>query len=789
MSLSTRFTKLPFFNRFIANLRVPLYREGYALVLSSALTSGLGMVYWVLVARNYTTTVVGLNSATMSAMFFLANVSQLDLVSALNRFIPEAGRKTGRLVIYAYLISSAIALGSSLLFVMGLNIWAPTLGFLKSSTFFIVWFVIATMTWCIFTLQDSVMIGLQQAKWVPIENVFFALAKIILVVALAKPFPQYGVFASWTIPLTASLLPVNILIFWCLIPKHIKETKDRVKSIIPAQILRFVTGNYLSSLIWMATNSLLPIIVIERAGATANAYYYLSWTIAYSLYLVSLNMGMSLITEAATKQKKIYAYSYRQFLQTARLLLPAVAIVMLGAPYILRLFGKSYAMEGVLLLRLLCLSAVPYMVNSFFICIARVQHRLVALVLVQASLCALVLSLSIILLDSIGIAGIGISWLLSQSIIAVFLLVTQLGKVWLPYLNTKILLRLLAVPRSILLPWQQRNIIVRNSELVHDILTRISTSVELPLPTTWNVQKVVKTFSDMTVFIMGPEGDKPAALLKLPQSKYAMMSMCRQKKVLAQLHADSRLGEWRVFLPTILTNDEIVGQPYVVEKMLPGLEARSVLSSPETRTRMQNAAVSAINELHRRTADLIEVDAHILRRWVDEPLTHLKRLVNKRPSPFRNEKAIDQLSTELHDTLTGQTLSISWIHGDFAPGNLLVTSDGATVTGIVDWDLAVSDGPPQLDVVWLLLSTRMVIQGKELGDVVREMLEGAKWTPTEQTLIDSARLTFSEDGLGLKTMIWLCWLRHMNGNFTKCTRYTSHWLWKAKNIDGVLCCV
>ena len=54
--------------RLITHLRTPLYRNGYALVLSSATTSVLGMAYWFLAARTYTPDVVGLNAAAIAAM-------------------------------------------------------------------------------------------------------------------------------------------------------------------------------------------------------------------------------------------------------------------------------------------------------------------------------------------------------------------------------------------------------------------------------------------------------------------------------------------------------------------------------------------------------------------------------------------------------------------------------------------------------------------------------------------------------------------------------------------------
>lgn len=89
------------------------------------------------------------------------------------------------------------------------------------------------------------------------------------------------------------LVPVNWFIFRQLVPKHIQATEAQSEPLQIGTIARYVGGDYLGSLVWTATTRLLPILVLERAGATASAYFSIAWTIAYSLYLVSRNMGMS----------------------------------------------------------------------------------------------------------------------------------------------------------------------------------------------------------------------------------------------------------------------------------------------------------------------------------------------------------------------------------------------------------------------------------------------------------------------------------------------------------------
>src|SRR6266545_1216348 len=304
--------------RLVAHARTPLYRNGYALMLSAAATSGLGVIYWMLATRYYPAEVVGLNSAVISAMLLVAGVAQLSLVSVVTRFLPRAGRATGRLVGGAYGLTLTVAALAGLLFVLGVRLWSPALAFLGASPLFALWFVLATMAWCIFTLQDSVLAGMQQTVWVPIENAIFAVAKIVLLL-FAWPATHYGIFASWTIPGAAVLLPVSYLIFRRLLPRHAQSSAAQAEPLLPRRIAGYAASNYIGSMLSLAVNTLLPLLVLHQLGPRANAYFAQPWLIASSLQLIAGNMAVSLTVEAATDRERLAGYARRALVHTARL--------------------------------------------------------------------------------------------------------------------------------------------------------------------------------------------------------------------------------------------------------------------------------------------------------------------------------------------------------------------------------------------------------------------------------------------------------------------------------------
>src|SRR5207237_10402165 len=80
------------------------------------------------------------------------------------------------------------------------------------------WFVASTAVWSVFNLQDSALTGLRAAIWLPLENGVYGLVKLGLLVLVAGTSLADGVFTSWTLPVLALLVPVNLLVFRRILP-------------------------------------------------------------------------------------------------------------------------------------------------------------------------------------------------------------------------------------------------------------------------------------------------------------------------------------------------------------------------------------------------------------------------------------------------------------------------------------------------------------------------------------------------------------------------------------------
>src|SRR5450432_1364143 len=130
-----------------AALRDPLYRSSYALVANTAATTALGIVYWAVAAHFYDPQAVGRSAALVSALILVSTFAQLNLANTLPRFIPKAGRSTGRFIAYSYGTSSCVGLIGGLAFVTLLPRLSSEWRFVGDSVPLAVAFVAAAVVW------------------------------------------------------------------------------------------------------------------------------------------------------------------------------------------------------------------------------------------------------------------------------------------------------------------------------------------------------------------------------------------------------------------------------------------------------------------------------------------------------------------------------------------------------------------------------------------------------------------------------------------------------------------
>lgn len=410
----------------VAHLREPLYRNGYLLLINAGATSGLGLIFWALAAHAYTAEVVGINSAAIAAITLLTSLAKLELNFTLIRYIPLSGRATPRLIAGIYALVLVLAALAGTLFVVAASRKLLPVNFIGRGGIPALLFVPLLVLWCLFNIQDSVLIGLRRVVWVPVENALFSITKAGLLLALAGALPATGIFVAHAGTAAIATLPVNAFVFgWVLRRDTSRRATPRAPYTL-RELTRYTAGEYGGTLAAMIGAGTPPLIVTAMLGAKAGAYFYIPWIISSAFGMLSANMSMSLTVEGVLDEHHFATMARAMLAHVVKLIAGVSVVLMLGAPLLLQLMGHEYVAHGTTLLRLLALAEIPNSIVVIYFGIARVQRRTRDIAQIQAGICVLFLTLLFTLLPIYGVAGAGVAAVATQSTASVALCLTRL---------------------------------------------------------------------------------------------------------------------------------------------------------------------------------------------------------------------------------------------------------------------------------------------------------------------------------------------------------------------------
>ncbi|TAK33770.1 MAG: hypothetical protein EPO21_11860 [Chloroflexota bacterium] len=392
----------------LAKVSPPFVRSSTVLVLGSFISSALGFIYWAAAARLFSPAEVGLGAGTISAMTMIANITLCGINVANVRFMPTAGHRQTAMMRGTSLATALLAALGGTVFIVGAPIWASNLVDVG------VVLIISSAVWGVFTLQDSIMVGLGRAGWVLLKNGLFGLGKLALLVVAAFVIPVSGwqnVAGPWL--LTAAL---TVFVAWIALEKSLAQPSTSSK---PAQVpkptafARYALANHAGSILLNLPGLLYPILVLEMLGAENTAYFYTSWMMVYMLMLIAINVSNAMVAHAAVDEAALPVLLLQGLRYAGLLVLTGVIVLAMLGRLILPWFGPGYQ-QGYGLLILLSLGALAYTANSFYVSFMRIRGSLRSVILPGAIAGCLSLGLTWPLTRALGLTGFGAAFIIGQ---------------------------------------------------------------------------------------------------------------------------------------------------------------------------------------------------------------------------------------------------------------------------------------------------------------------------------------------------------------------------------------
>jgi O-antigen/teichoic acid export membrane protein len=387
-------------------------------MVSSGGTAVLGVAFWGTAAHLTSAGNVGRASAEIAALTLLAFLGQLSFGAIFDRFLPVMGKGTGTFVRRTYELCAAVAFAAALIYLLAG--FGQT--FIPSSLGWRVLFVASVVLWTIFVLQDSVLTGLRAARWVPVENILFAAAKLALLPAALALTVHQGLFVAWTVPVLGATAGVNWYLFRKKIPEH-EATNASVEAPPSArEIAGLAVAQYAQALINYFTPSIVILIVIQRLGPVAEARYYLPSIISGGVAGFLWNLNASFLVEASRDPANLRQHANVSIRAGLVVIVPPVLIGVIFAPEILRLFGNSYAAHGATLLRLQLLCVPGGAVTAFYSAFAWLDKRIWSLALRDLILAGSFFALMLTFIGHFGILAPGMASLTTSIFQLIFFL-------------------------------------------------------------------------------------------------------------------------------------------------------------------------------------------------------------------------------------------------------------------------------------------------------------------------------------------------------------------------------
>jgi O-antigen/teichoic acid export membrane protein len=378
-------------------------------------TMGLGFVFWVLAARMFTAGQVGIAAGVVSAMMLCTQLALLGFGSAFITHFPRLQARPAGLLDTSLTAVAVLGIlwGGAFLLVAG---WAfQQLDVVASRPVFGLLFVAACVAGTAGILLDQIATALRRGEQALVRNTICAVGTVGLLAALGALGARRDaqtIFLPWALAGVAAG-GFGIVQLRRALPRY------RPRAAADPKLVRELTiaglPNYALTLAERAPGLILPVLVAELLSPAANATWYAVWMMAWVVYIVPIQVGMTIFAEVAHDPAAFRA-SVRRGVLCALVVGTLGALVLgAGASLALSILGPHFAADGAGPLRVLLLALLPVTFTQAYFSSCRARRRLG-----EAIAAGWVTALASVALAAAagvaeGLMGMAVAWVAVQS--------------------------------------------------------------------------------------------------------------------------------------------------------------------------------------------------------------------------------------------------------------------------------------------------------------------------------------------------------------------------------------
>ena len=344
-----------------------------SLYATVGVTSILGAVYWVLAARLFSQQDVGYGAAEVPTMALLGTIGVFGLDILLVGELPKRKRRAE--FVSAALIACALG---SLLLGLGFTLIAPhfsqrfatMIGTPDRKGLFAVGVALTSVSMAF----DMATIGVLRGGIQLTRNLTFSLVKLAILPVFAFMLHDllgFDITLSWIAGITLSLV---------LVAARMAHSGTRLLARPDWGLLRSLRRTTMAynwiNIAMTAPPYLFPVLVTILISPSANAVFYVAFTLSTLPYLIPHHLSTVLFAMAAaephaTPDRVRFALKLSYIIG-----IPAMAVLILGGHRILSVYGPGYVRIGNVSMYLLTLGYIPSVLKTLYIAICRANDRI-----------------------------------------------------------------------------------------------------------------------------------------------------------------------------------------------------------------------------------------------------------------------------------------------------------------------------------------------------------------------------------------------------------------------------
>lgn len=385
----------------------PLLKNSLFIGTSKLVNSITGFIFWIIAAKYYSITDVGIAAALISSLALVMTFSRLGLDISLIRFMPLRDRnKVFNTCLWATSILSIIV---GLAYIISIDITSPSLSFIKGNVF--VFILVALGNSTVLTMGNA-FLSFREGKYYLAQNAIL-ISRLILLVPLAA-LGSMGIFiALGTANIAASILGAVQI-------RRIEEFKLGLDIDFIKESFGFSIHNYLASLLNATPLLILPVIVLNTLGAEDAAKYYIALSISNIILIVPDAISTSFFVEGS------YGMNLRNGLVKALavtyiLLISSIIIICASGHLLLAIFGEGYS-DALGLLRIFAISSLLVAIYLLFLSYKNIKMNTKSIIFINLFRFLLLVGTSYLLMKEYGLIGIGYAYILTYAVLMLLIL-------------------------------------------------------------------------------------------------------------------------------------------------------------------------------------------------------------------------------------------------------------------------------------------------------------------------------------------------------------------------------